>query len=537
MNQLPSLNQVNIAHFLGFLRMKRKITILVFLLSLPLWLFAAGLILELILRLYAGHQAERSIQRVNEIADTYRTADDAVFQEINASVTPPDTVPWRAPGRETILGVGVAERFVLARERRELILTCDVEGVIEHIYSCNGHGELDAIGERLSPGDSLSVILPPAELADALDSIRQAGNEVKPMRDYTIPLGDGKTHLVEFNALRLSERPFTFALFLADSRFEAFLRKYRPHVYRRNWYVAQFKESEFWTNSLGFRDEEIVLPKPDGIFRIVCIGGSTTVEGPHNSLTYPKVLEDLLRSHFNTSRIEVVNCGVDGMAFPGEQERMKDWLALQPDLILHYNIINNTSWLIQSATEKALQEDGFAGHLYQAASESKLFPAMGLSFVYPETQYFSTELDRSVFSCFRDMGKQAREAGILMAIASFAVPDDTSVTRDERGFFESTFHMTPTKGGRLDQLSRMIDEYNRCVRDFCSGNNIIYIPVAENLTGGIETFTDICHLRIAGIRKKAAIVYEHIRDVVGERLELKDNPLNQPKRLPESQVK
>ncbi len=508
------MNRVNSPHLSGLRFMKRKITILVFLCSLPLWLFAAGLLLEIMLRVYADHRAENSVWRINEIANTYRAADDVVFQTLKTSVTPPDTVPWRAPGREMILSAGETERFALARERQELILTCNVEGVIEHIYSCNMNGELDAISKRLSPGDSLSVILPPAELADALDSIRQAGKEEKPMRDYSIPLGNERTHLTEFNALRLSEEPFTFALFLADSRFEVFLRKYRPHSYRRNWYTAQFKESEFWTNSLGFRNEEIILPKPDGVIRIVCIGGSTTVEGPHNKLTYPKVLEDLLRSHFNTSRIEVVNCGVDGMAFPGEQERMEDWLALQPDLIIHYNIINNTSWLIQLATEKALEKDGLAGHLRQAASESTLFSAIGLSCMYPDTKFFTAELDRSVFGCFRDMEKKAREAGVLMAIASFAVPNGTSLTRDERNFFESTFHMTPTKGGRLDQLKRMIDEYNRRVREFCSGNGIVYIPVAENLTGGIETFTDVCHLRVGGIRKKAAICFEHIRDVI-----------------------
>ncbi|HOC67278.1 MAG TPA: hypothetical protein PLL36_00050 [Candidatus Hydrogenedentes bacterium] len=505
--------------------MKRKIKIIVVSLSLPLWLLALGLLLEVLLTLYADHRAERNVWRINEIADAHRAADDIVFQEIKATVTPPDTVPWRAPARDTILKSGEAERFGLARERKELILSCDVDGIIAHIYPCNSCRELDTLGNRLSPGDSLEAILPPAELADALDSIRQTGEEEKPMRDYTIPLGDGTTHLVEFNVLRLSKEPFTFTLFLADSRFEAFLRRYRPNVYRRNWYAAQFRESEFWTNSLGFRNEEITIPKPDGVFRIVCIGGSTTVEGPHNNLTYPKVLERLLRSHFHTSRIEAVNCGVDGMAFPGEQERMEDWLALQPDMILHYNIINNTSWLIQSATEKALEEDGFTGHIYQAASESKLFSGMGLSCVYPDTAFFTAELDRSVFSCFREMQRSAQEAGALMAIASFAVPDGTSVIPAERDFFESTFHMTPTKGGRLNQLNRMIDEYNRCVHEFCSENNLLYIPVAENLTGGIETFTDICHLRIAGIRKKAAIIYEHIRDVVGEGLELTDNPL------------
>lgn len=42
------------------------------LLSLPLWLLAAGLLLEVLLTLYADHRAERNIWRINEIADAHR---------------------------------------------------------------------------------------------------------------------------------------------------------------------------------------------------------------------------------------------------------------------------------------------------------------------------------------------------------------------------------------------------------------------------------------------------------------------------------
>ncbi|NLV46682.1 MAG: SGNH/GDSL hydrolase family protein [Candidatus Hydrogenedentes bacterium] len=498
--------------------MKRKVRILVLLLSLPLWLFAAGLLLEIILRLHADLWAVRNIGRINEIADAYRADDDIVFQEIKAAVTPPDTVLWRAPARDTILKTGETERFNLARERKEMILTCDVEGIIGHIYPCNRSGELDAISKRLSPGDSLSVILPPPEFADALTLIHQSEEHEAPGRDYPIPLGEGNEYLAECNAIRIAREPPEYAMFLGDSRYLEFMRKYRPNIYRRDWYMAQFNHSEFWTNRRGFRDREFEIPKPAECFRIVCIGGSTTVEGPHNDLTYPKVLEKNLREYFNSSHIEVINCGVDGLGFPNELDRMEDWLALQPDIILHYNIINNASWMILSATEKAMQEDGFMDPIYRMAAESKLIEAIGLSHVYPHTSYFKAELDNTAFSCFIRMEQMAREAGVLMAIASFAIPDSDAITREEQDFFESTFHLTPTKGGKLSELRRLIDEYNRLVREFCSQNNVIYIPVAENLTGGIETFTDICHLRVSGIRKKAAICFEHLRDVLGQRL-------------------
>lgn len=61
-------------------------------------------------------------------------------------------------------------------------------------------------------------------------------------------------------------------------------------------------------------------------------------------------------------------------------------------------------------------------------------------------------------------------------------------------------------------------EYNDLVREFCAANGVSYVPVAEELSGGIDSFVDICHLRMPGIGRKAAIVFEHIKDVVAQRL-------------------
>ncbi|HOT49734.1 MAG TPA: hypothetical protein PLI07_02075 [Candidatus Hydrogenedentes bacterium] len=68
-----------------------------------------------------------------------------------------------------------------------------------------------------------------------------------------------------------------------ESLYEELWRKMRPYVYRDD----TFGPWTLWTNSAGFRDDEIVLPKPPGIYRILCIGGSTTFERVRNDLTYP----------------------------------------------------------------------------------------------------------------------------------------------------------------------------------------------------------------------------------------------------------
>ena len=105
-----------------------------------------------------------------------------------------------------------------------------------------------------------------------------------------------------------------------------------------------------------------------------------------------------------------------------------------------------------------------------------------------------------------------------MAVASFALPDPEGISDAERRYFESTFHLTPAKDGDLREIHRFVSEYNRLVHELCNARGALYIPVAENLSGGIETFTDVCHLRLPGIRRKAEIMAEHLREYVGEQL-------------------
>src|SRR6266700_1734724 len=60
---------------------------------------------------------------------------------------------------------------------------------------------------------------------------------------------------------------------------------YSPHPYlvytlnpNTKWYYKSYYgiEPKQMVNSLGFRGKETTMEKPDGVFRIVCSGGSTT---------------------------------------------------------------------------------------------------------------------------------------------------------------------------------------------------------------------------------------------------------------------
>ncbi len=99
-------------------------------------------------------------------------------------------------------------------------------------------------------------------------------------------------------------------------------------------------------NSLGLRGPEIPAVKPDGTFRIACLGGSTTF-GTHcssNDTTWPARLQERLRASRPDLRIEVVNAGVPGYTVSHSRINLEERvLALDPDLIVVYHAANDLS--------------------------------------------------------------------------------------------------------------------------------------------------------------------------------------------------
>ncbi|MAS32844.1 MAG: hypothetical protein CL610_02480 [Anaerolineaceae bacterium] len=96
-------------------------------------------------------------------------------------------------------------------------------------------------------------------------------------------------------------------------------------------------------NHLGYRNREIELEKPAGVFRIVAAGGSTTYgAGVGPDETWPAQLEHMLRADYGYTNIEVINTAstayttwntLTNFAF-----RVVD---LQPDLLIVYHATND----------------------------------------------------------------------------------------------------------------------------------------------------------------------------------------------------
>ena len=109
-----------------------------------------------------------------------------------------------------------------------------------------------------------------------------------------------------------------------------------PHRYLGYMLAPNLVDGNNRHNSLGFRGDEIVLPKPKGEFRIVCIGASTTYSllVPDHHRSYPALLESELKTR-GFKNLTVVNAGVPAWS---TYEMLISYLlriqTLEPDLII-----------------------------------------------------------------------------------------------------------------------------------------------------------------------------------------------------------
>ncbi len=115
------------------------------------------------------------------------------------------------------------------------------------------------------------------------------------------------------------------------------------HHYLQYIPAPNYKQGPNRHNALGFRGDEIVLPKPSTTYRIVAMGGSTTYTSSVGDyrLAYPTLLQENLR-HRGYSNVEVINAGVPAYS---SWETLLSFelrvLDIEPDLVIIYHGIND----------------------------------------------------------------------------------------------------------------------------------------------------------------------------------------------------
>ena len=92
-------------------------------------------------------------------------------------------------------------------------------------------------------------------------------------------------------------------------------------------------------NSKGFRGPEFSDKKPDDVFRIFMVGGSTMLSASTtNDSTIPGIMQKMFDSQNMNSKVEVINVGISGGNTISEYELISSKLVnYEPDLIIVYD--------------------------------------------------------------------------------------------------------------------------------------------------------------------------------------------------------
>ena len=90
-----------------------------------------------------------------------------------------------------------------------------------------------------------------------------------------------------------------------------------------------------------FRGQSYLFKKPDDVFRILAIGGSTTAGTGPDTKTWPYHLAERLNHRRDGKKYEVINLGQSGASSAQEYYNLLNHFYLNPDLVLLYDGYND----------------------------------------------------------------------------------------------------------------------------------------------------------------------------------------------------
>lgn len=280
--------------------------------------------------------------------------------------------------------------------------------------------------------------------------------------------------------------------------------------YKKNLSGVKTRGWELSTNEQGFRNRNVAVPKPAGTFRILCIGGSTTEEGPSLDRTYPAFLEQQLKGAFPGKNIEVVNAGVSGMTTRKHLARLADYFALEPDLMILYEGVNDAA--LDLPIEWHLFELSAWRRL---ASHSSFLRCFVNGLFSPNRIRMEGAVQELPVANLQAIAAAAMKRGIRTAVCSVAAPDPDLLTPSEWQFYDydaRTHWKDPLLSFRL--YVNTVHAFNSALPDLCKANGLFYIPVAEHMRGGSELFVDICHMTDDAIQRKAEVVFAAVLEYI-----------------------
>ncbi len=278
-------------------------------------------------------------------------------------------------------------------------------------------------------------------------------------------------------------------------------------------------------NNLGFRGDEIAVPKPAGCFRIAVLGGSGTytIKVPDYHLSFPAQLEKSLRERYGRTNIEVINAGVGGYnsweSLINLQFRVLD---LQPDLVIFYDAINDVHARI---VPPAAYRGDNSGQRHQWRTPRRFlwehsvllrmlnlrFRLLPMAFVGLEG-YVNTES-----SYLNTWSRDPKMVGYLDAnpptFFRRNLENMIAIARQQKiGFVLTTWASCPLAGDyiTLPQYARGAVEHNTVLKAVAAEQTVSLLDLAVEMPQDPRYWFDGRHVNAVGAQKKAELVAQFL---------------------------
>jgi len=267
-------------------------------------------------------------------------------------------------------------------------------------------------------------------------------------------------------------------------------------------------------DSLGFRNPELRVPKPEGVIRLAFLGGSTTfcAEAAEGAHAWPVRVRDLLTEAYPETEFDFVNAGVSGYSIEKSSLNLEHRVAqLQPDVVFIYHATND----ITKDTRKLAQDSGVyqghgdAGSFLARYSQAWALIEKNLLFQKRMSALEDTggrlEIVRETVAAGFEVrltqlvhDAQALSKLVVLPTFSHQVRRDQDEERQLEACNTSLYYMPyMTPEGCLTAF----EAYNAAIRRVAAATGALLIEGEYEIPGDREHFNDSVHLIGPGLRK------------------------------------
>ena len=259
-------------------------------------------------------------------------------------------------------------------------------------------------------------------------------------------------------------------------------------------------------------DREFAFEKPEGVLRIACLGGSTTMQA------YPPDMNHILQPYYN-NRVEVMDWGCSGFTII---ESTINYLlrvrAFHPDIVIIHHGMNdiaprrlNSFKIDYTHYRKPMQQPpkrildnwlhwSWAYAWVQVRAGGFQTDLLNLTMITPKPGEFFAESPPPAYT-------NAVFKNQLDALMKLAQADGAKVI-----LAGMIYHETPSF---TPEFFPVVEEHNQLMKQAAEDFDAVYIDLAGRLNHQTELFMDNCHLTGKGDLLKAKYIAETVNRIMG----------------------